>query len=109
MIHQLGEALVDRVVAACDRGLQGCDHFGVVHVVLTAVHVLQEAALFDGFARIPGARGELRQIRLEVGKVRSLYATFRPGEAQLDDLIVQAHDLKELRASVAADGRDAHL
>ena len=109
MVHERRETLVERVITACDCGLQGCDHLGVVHVVFTIVHVLEEPALLDGLAAIPRARRKLHEITLEVREVRSLHAAFRAGEAQVNDLIVQADDLKELRASVAADGRDAHL
>ncbi len=97
------------VVAGDHRGLQRRDHVRVVHVVLATVHVLQQAALVDRLTGVPGARGELFHVGLEVREVSSLNAALRAGEAQVDHLVRQAHDLEQLRAAVAADGRDTHL
>ena len=70
------------------------------------------------FSRPPcstGASGSQARVReralvgLEVVEVGALDAAVGAGEAQLDDLVVQADDLEQLRAAVARDRRDAHL
>src|SRR5581483_12048820 len=43
------------------------------------------------------------------GEIGSLYAALRAGEAQIHHLARQAHDLEQLRAAIAGDGRDPHL
>ena len=109
LVHQAGEQLVVLIVPGDHRGLQGGDHVRVVHVVLAAVHVLEESALRDRLARIPRPRGELFEVGLEVLEVRAGHAARGAREAQLDHLLRQPHDLEQLRAAVTGDGGDAHL
>ena len=106
---RLREPPVVRALAADHRRLQRGDHVRVVHVVLAAVHVLEQAALLDRLARVPGARGERLGVGLEVGEVRALHAALGAGEAQRHHLLGESDDLEQLRAAVAGDGGDAHL
>src|SRR3546814_10554650 len=53
--------------------------------------------LFDRLACAPGELGELALIGFDVGKARALQARHRVFETQVDDLIVQADDLEQLR------------
>ena len=73
------------------------------------MHVFEEPALLHRFVRIPGARGQVLAVGLQVGEIGALDAAVAALEAQLDDLIGEPHDLEQLRAPIARDGRDAHL
>src|SRR3546814_7889901 len=65
--------------------------------------------LFDRLACAPGELGELALIGFDVGKARALQARHRVFETQVDDLIVQADDLEQLRTAIRGDRRDTHL
>ena len=78
-------------------------------MVLAIVHVLEEPAVLDRFAGVPRARREILEVALEVLEVRALDAARSARKAEIHDLVVEAHDLEELRASIARDRRDAHL
>ena len=109
LIDELGKLLVAVVIARHDRGLQRGDHVRVVHVVLAAVHVLEQPSLFDAFVGVPGARCEVLRIVLQVGEVRPLDAAVGALEAQRDHLVGEADDLEQLGAAVARNRRYAHL
>src|SRR5690606_14116759 len=95
---------------AASRGpLQGHDHVRVVHVVLAAVDVLDQAADLGLLQLVPGRRLLRARIRVEPGETGAAHARGRAAEAQVDDLLLQAHDLDQLRAAVAGDGGDAHF
>ena len=96
MVHQVRELAIVRLIAGDHGRLQRGDHVRVVHVVLPAVHVLQQSALRHGRTRIPGTRGQLLKISLEISEVRSLHAAFGAGEASLDDFVREPHDLEQL-------------
>ena len=109
LIDQGGKLAILAVVAAHHRRLQRGDDVRVVHVVLAVVHVLEQAALLDFLAGIPGAPRQMIGVGLEVVEVRAGNPAVRALEAQADHLLAQAHDLEQLRAAVARDGGNAHL
>ncbi len=97
------------VIAAVDRGLQLVHHVRIVGVVLAAVDVLQQTALGDGLARIPGKLVERLLFGFELCETDAVNAAGGAREAQIDDFVVQADDFEQLRAAVTGDGRNAHL
>ena len=109
LVHQRGELLVPLIVARHHRRLQRGDDVRVVHVVLAMMHVLEQAALLHDFRGIPRTPREVHRVRLQVVEIRALNAAVGPFEAQRHDRIAQAHDLEQLRAAVARDGRNSHL
>ncbi len=84
------------VITRHHRSLQRCDDVRVVHVVFATVHVLKKAALVERLAGIPRARGELFHIGFEIREVCALHTTLGSREAQVHDLVGQAHDLEQL-------------
>ena len=109
VVDQRRILLVALVAAGLHRRLQGRDDIGIEAVVLAAVHVLQQAALLDRLAWIPGAGRKLFLVGQQVGKVRTLDTRWRATETALHDFLVQADDFEQLRAAIARDRRDTHL
>ena len=90
---------------ACDhRSLQGGDDFRVVHVVLTTVYVLVDAALIDGGAWVPGTHRQLLRLVLQVLEIRALDPAGGVTEAHVHHFGSQTYNLKQLRRSIAGDG-----
>ena len=108
-VHDLGVGLVVLVAAGLDRLLQHRDHVRVVGVVLAAVHVLVQAALFDRLARAPRGFGDLELLFLKVGELGALDPRHGGVEAGVDHFVVQTHGFEQLRAAIRRDGADAHL
>ncbi len=108
-VHRVRVRLPVAGVAGARRALQRHHHVRVVHVVLAAVHVLQQAADVRRLALVPGARVQLAGFQIEPFEADAADPRRRFGEAQVDDLRIQPDDLEQLRAAVAADGADAHL
>ena len=108
-VHERGVLAILPVVAARHRRLERRDHVRVVHVVLAAMHELEQPPLAHAFRRIPRAFRQVVGVRLEIRKIRALDAAVGTLEAERHDLRAQAHDLEQLGAAVAGDGRDAHL
>ena len=109
LVDQGGELPVLRIVPGHHRRLQQRDHIRVVHVVLAAVHVLEQPSLADAFRPVPGTLRQVLGIGFQVVEVRALDAALRAFEAQGNHVLAQTHDLEQLRAAVARDGRDPHL
>ena len=78
-------------------------------MVLAAVDELEQAALTDRAHRVEGEACEFFLVVLEVVEIGAGDARHGAGEAQLDDFLVQADALEQLRAAIAGDGGDAHL
>ncbi len=108
-MHGIAVLLPRTRVTAARRALQGGHHVRVVHVVLAAVHVLQQAADIHALLRIPGLRAQLARIGIQARETGATDARSGIGEAQVDHLRFQADDLEQLRAAVAGHGTDAHL
>ena len=68
-VDQAGVALVHRIVAASHRLLQCRHHIRVEGVVLLAVHIFEQAALFDGFTHRPGPAGKRFLILLQLVEI----------------------------------------
>ncbi|KAG0776598.1 hypothetical protein G6F22_012457 [Rhizopus arrhizus] len=108
-MHGIAVLLPRTRVATARRALQGGHYVRVVHVVLAAVHVLQQAADIHVLLRIPGLRAQLARVGIEARETGATDARGGIGEAQVDHLRFQADDLEQLRATVAGHGADAHL
>ncbi len=110
-------ALVDRIgvfpvqlgVAGAHRKLQRTDDVGVVHMEFAARQRLHQAARRQRIVRV--ARGDrLRLVfALNLGEAGAADARGRAREAQIDDVLIEADDLEQLRAAITGDRRDAHL
>ncbi|CRR03539.1 hypothetical protein PAERUG_E5_London_17_VIM_2_12_12_05776 [Pseudomonas aeruginosa] len=109
LVHQRGVFLELLVVALLHGSLQGIHHIRVVGVVFAAIDELQQAALLDRLAVAPGLGGQELLLVLDIDEARALDAAGDSGEAQVGDLVGQAHRLEQLRATVGRDGGDAHL
>ncbi len=109
LIDQFGVFLIIAVLAALYRLLQGTHDIRVIGVIFAAVDVLQQAARANGFARQPGAFGEIQQILLEVIKARAADTADHALEAQVYHIIVQSDRFKQFGAAVRGNGRNAHF
>ncbi|MNI29076.1 hypothetical protein D3C73_828810 [compost metagenome] len=108
-MHGIAVLLPRTRVTAARRALQGGHHVRVVHVVFAAVHILQQAADIHALLRIPGLRAQFACIGIQACETGATDARGGIGEAQVDDLRLQADDLEQLRAAIAGHGADAHL
>ncbi|MCY1223780.1 hypothetical protein D9M72_359190 [compost metagenome] len=109
VVHQRGVFLEFLVVALLHGGLQGIHHVRIVGVVLATVDELQQAALLDGLAVVPGFIGQQLLLGLDVDEARPLDAAGDATEAEIDHFLGQADSFEQLRATVGGDGGDAHL
>ena len=109
LVDQGGEFPVLLIIARHHCRLQRRYDVRVVHMVLAAVHVLEQAALFDILGPIPGALRQKVGVGLQILEVRALNAAVGALEAHADDFIAQADDFEQLRAAIARNGRDAHF
>ncbi|KAG1529868.1 hypothetical protein G6F50_017704 [Rhizopus delemar] len=98
-MHGIAVLLPRTRVATARRALQGGHYVRVVHVVLAAVHVLQQAADIHVLLRIPGLRAQLARVGIEARETGATDARGGIGEAQVDHLRFQADDLEQLRAT----------
>ncbi len=89
--------------------MHGADHVRVVGVILAAVNELEQAALLDRLALVPGLFAQQFLVGLEIAEANTLDAIGRPGETEIDNLLMQAHRFEQLGAAIAGDGGDAHL
>ncbi|CCF70123.1 hypothetical protein XAPC_3853 [Xanthomonas citri pv. punicae str. LMG 859] len=96
-------------IAGTGGTLQRHDHVGVVHVVLAAVHVLEQAAHLRLELVVPGTHGQLARLGVQPHQVHAADPRRGVGKAQVHHVRVQPDDLEQLRAAVAGDGADAHL
>ena len=108
-VHRVGVGVPVVARAAAHRALQRGDHVGVVLVVFAVRRVLQQAADVRQHVVVPGAGRDMRGFFLQRCERGAADPRRRAGEAQVDDLAIQADDLEQLRAAIAADGGDAHL
>jgi hypothetical protein len=68
-LHDVGVLLASRRFAAARRALQGGDHVRVEHVVLAAVHVLEQAADIHVAAR-SRPRAQLARVGIQPREAR---------------------------------------
>ncbi len=114
-VQVLAVELEGLVIVLADRLLQQVDGLRVDHVLLAAQGApLGEAAagqLVGGRRPVEGERGvvALVQRALDVGDREAAQTAGRIGEVPVDDLLRQAHRLKDLCGVVALQRGDAHL
>ena len=109
LVDQARELLPLAVVTLLHGLLQLHHHIRVVGVVFAAMHVLDQPALLDALARQPGFTGQQLLLELQLGKAGAFDARGHAGEAHVHDFTVEADRLEQLRATIGADVRDAHL
>ncbi len=109
LVDQRGVLQVLVVAVALHRVLQCTHDVRVVGVIFAAMHELQQTALLYGLARVPGFRCQQRLIGLQITETGALDTAGHPAEAEVDDLIGQAHSLEQLGTTVGSHGGDAHL
>ena len=102
-------ALIVGVIPAHHRRLQAHDHVGVVGVVLTAMYVLQQAALIEGFSTRARPARHLPLIFFQLIQRHAADARGDTGERDVDQLAVEPHRLKQLGTAIRVHRRDAHL
>ena len=102
-------ALIVSVIPAHHRRLQAHDHVGVVGVVLTAMHVLQQAALIEGFAARARPTRHLPLIFFQLIQRHAANARGDTGERNVDQFAVEPHRFKQLGTAIRVHRRDAHL
>ena len=102
-------ALIVSVIPAHHRRLQAHDHVGVVGVVLTAMHVLQQAALIEGFAARARPARHLPLIFFQLIQRHTANARGDTSERNIDQLAVEPHRFKQLGTAIRVHRRDAHL
>ena len=109
VVHQISILLIIAVLAALHRLLQCAHHVRVISVILTPVNVFQQTALFQRLTCQPGAFRQVHQILLEVSKACATNTADHALEAEVGNVVMQTDRLKQLRAAVRGDGRDAHF
>ena len=109
LVDQRAVVAEARVVALLHGLLQQAHHVRVVGVVFAAVDELEQTALLDRLAGVPGFAGQQLLLGLQIGEARALDAAGDATEAQPDHLVGQADGLEQLGAAVGGDGGDAHL
>ena len=108
-VHRVGVGVPVVACAAAHGALQGGHHVRVVLVVFAVRGVLQQAADVRQHVVVPGADSDARGFFLHRCEGGATDPRRRAGEAQVDDLAIQADDLEQLRAAITADGGDTHL
>ena len=76
---------------------------------LPAMDLFEQTALFGSFARIPSLPRHVSLILLQIRKIHAAYPARRIRETQLNDIVMQTNNLKELRTAVAGNRGDAHF
>ena len=101
--------MIDRVVPRGDRLLQGSDHIGVEGVVFLPVHILQQAALLQRLARVPGHFCQTLLVSFQFREAGAFYARGHTAEGGIHHFTREPNGLEQLCAAVGADRGNAHL
>ena len=94
MVDQLRIGLPLGIVTGLDRFLQRAHYIRVICMFFAAMDELEQAALLNRFARVPGLLAQQILILLEVDKADTLHAVGGAGKTQLDHLFVQTDGFK---------------
>ncbi len=78
-------------------------------MVFATKHELEQAALLDRLARVPGFLGQQRLFGLQVLEAGTLNAAGNALEADINDFVGQTHRFKQLGTTIGRDGGDTHL
>ena len=114
VVHRLGELLEGVVIAGAAGLLEQVDGLGVEQVLFLAAAELVGTAVGQLHVDIQSQRVKgsvvLRfHIGLNVCHAHTAHTAHRAGKVFVDDLLRDAHSLKDLAALVALDGGNAHL
>ncbi len=89
--------------------LQLVHHIGVIGMKFTTVYKLQQAPLIQRLLPIPGHRLQLLQILLQMRQTHALYMIWAAAKTQINDLGMQADDLKQLCTTITGNRGNTHL
>ena len=73
------------------------------------MHVLEQAALGNRLTGLPGDRGQLLLILLEIEEVGTLNPARHAFEAQVYHIVGKTNRFKQLRTAIGGNGGDTHL
>ena len=109
LVDQLGVTLVNRVITTGHSLLQRHHHIRVECMVLLAVHIFEQAALFNAFSIRPGPARQGFHFLFEFAETTALNARCDTTEGQVYDLPRQTNCLEQLGATIGADRGYAHF
>ena len=114
VVHRLGELLEGGVIAGAAGFLEQVNGLGVEQVLFLAAAELVGTAVGQLHVdiqpqRVKGSVVLRFHIGLNVCHAHTAHTAHRAGKVFVDDLLRDAHSLKDLAALVALDGGNAHL
>ena len=78
-------------------------------MVFAAVHVLEQAAGYDGLASNTSRPGDLLLVIFEVSKGSAFNARGDTFKGNIDDFFAEAYRLKQLGTTIRVDRRNTHF
>ena len=104
-----GVALIIPVITTDHRRLKAHHDVGVVSVILTTVHVLEQASLIQGLSPRSRSTRHLPLILFELVQRHPANSRGHSGKRDVHELGIQADRLKQLGTAIGIHRGDAHL